>query len=406
MTPLRALTPRGHGFLWLGLVAVLAGIALGYPDVTRVGLVLALLPALTLVFARRRSPELAVRRTVEPQRLTVGRDAVVLATFTNVGRRRTAGYLATESLPRPLGQSPRFLLPAMSVGDDFTVRYPVHGHLRGAYRVGPLGLRYRDALGLTYVAVRLSSTSEVLVLPQRYPLASGAALALAGGDSGELPTRHAQHGEADPSIRNYRDGDELRRVHWPATAHRGELMVRQTERPAQRTAVLLLDSRSSAYAGSHPEVFEFAVAAAASIGTMLINQGLSLHLVTAETVHSGEAATAVGEGALLDTLARVALQPQSGLSDLAGAAQTLASGGAATTAVIFDYDRTDMGALAHLGRAGQPGRALILSQHDAPDPLGKPTAGVPPSLGPGWQVAHAGPHTPLEKSWSLVGGGP
>ena len=58
----------------------------------------------------------------------------------------------------------------------------------------------------------------------------------------------ALHGEDDQTVREYRDGDDLRRIHWPATARTGELMVRQEDRPAKRRAVVVLDSRSSGHA--------------------------------------------------------------------------------------------------------------------------------------------------------------
>ena len=54
-------------------------------------------------------------------------------------------------------------------------------------------------------------------------------------------------------MREYRDGDDLRRIHWPATARTGDLMVRQEDRPAKRRAVVLLDSAPPAHGGSGAE---------------------------------------------------------------------------------------------------------------------------------------------------------
>lgn len=55
------------------------------------------------------------------------------------------------------------------------------------------------------------------------------------------PHMVALHGEDDQTVREYRDGDDLRRIHWPASARTGELMVRQEDRPAKRRAVVILD---------------------------------------------------------------------------------------------------------------------------------------------------------------------
>ncbi len=88
-------------------------------------------------------------------------------------------------------------------------------------------------------------------------------------------------GDDDVIPRAYRNGDELRRVHWRSTARYGELMVRREEQRWQDRAVLLLDSRRSAHTGSGPSSsFEFAVSAAASVGVHLARQGLDGHLLT------------------------------------------------------------------------------------------------------------------------------
>lgn len=165
MNPLSILTPRGGTFFVLGLGTVLAGIALGYPDVTRIGIVLTLLPILALALARGGAPRIAVSRTVSPHRLQPDEPGVVEASFRNVGTRRTPLYLAQETIDVHLGDQPRFVLHPLDRGQARRLRYQVRSSTRGAYRLGPLSLRQRDPFGLTYVAVRLSSTTEVVVLP-------------------------------------------------------------------------------------------------------------------------------------------------------------------------------------------------------------------------------------------------
>jgi uncharacterized protein (DUF58 family) len=101
--------------------------------------------------------------------------------------------------------------------------------------------------------------------------------------------------------RAYRDGDELRKVHWRSTARRGELMVRREEQRWRNRAVLLLDTRAGAHTGSGAgSSFEFAVSAVASIGVHLARAGLDGQLIT-----DRGPATAPGrfEDVLLDSLA-------------------------------------------------------------------------------------------------------
>src|SRR5262249_46658392 len=121
---------------------------------------------------------------------------------------------------------------------------------------------------------------------------------LGGGDP--RASTAAAAGEDDVVPRAYRDGDELRRVHWRSTARYGELMVRREEQRWQDRAVVILDSRRSAHAGSGPSSsFEFAVSAAASIGVHLANSGLDGHLLTDAGPLAGPA---MFEDVLLDAL--------------------------------------------------------------------------------------------------------
>ena len=370
MSFLQVLTSRGVAFLALGLVTSVCGVVLGYPDLTRIGVALTLLLVVAVVLSRRRPPSLAVARTVSPQRLQPNEAGTVEATFRNVGPRRTPLYLAQEHLDVHLGDRPRFVLHPLNRGERRSLRYQVRSSSRGAYRLGPLSLRQRDPFGLTYVAVRLSSTTEVLVLPRVYDLQGTGVPAQGRGNEGERPQMVALHGEDDVSIRTYRDGDELRRVHWPATAHRGELMVRQEDRPARRRAVLLLDSRSSAH-GRAPQpsaTFECAVSALASAGRALMRQGYVVHLVSAHTVADGTAGHAMDASTLLDTLARAQRDDDLGLEAVARAAHTFTSGGVLAVAALVDHDAQEIRHLAAVREHGSTAVAFVLDRpaFDAP----------------------------------------
>ena len=67
-------------------------------------------------------------------------------------------------------------------------------------------------------------------------------------------------------IREYTPGDDMRRVHWPSTARRGQLMVRHLVDTAQAFTVVLIDQRPELYS---PDTFEEAVDVAASAAIAL-----------------------------------------------------------------------------------------------------------------------------------------
>ena len=108
-------------------------------------------------------------------------------------------------------------------------------------------------------------------------------------------------GEDDVIPRAYRDGDELRRVHWRSTARYGELMVRREEQRWRNKATVFLDSRSVAHVGSGAaSSFEMAVSAAASLGVHIAQEGLTGQFVTeGDVIRRGP----FFEDRLLDSLA-------------------------------------------------------------------------------------------------------
>ena len=110
-------------------------------------------------------------------------------------------------------------------------------------------------------------------------------------------------------MREYRRGDDLRRVHWRSSAHAGELMVRREEQPWQSRATLYVDNRRSAHRGTGPaSSLEHAVGIAASVAVHLVQRGFSVRLVTAPGEERGgtwheHGAMAAESGPLLESLA-------------------------------------------------------------------------------------------------------
>lgn len=355
------LTGRGQAFLILGALVVLAGMILGYPDVTRVGLVLLVLPLLALLVVRPRAPELRVQRLVRPSRLSPDERGEVEVHFGNVGRRPTPLYLGEEQFDYALGDRPRFLLPRMPPGEVRRLRYAVRSRHRGAFQVGPITVRRRDPFGLAHVAMQLPATMEVLVLPHLFDLGNRKVSGQGRGTEGELPQMVSLHGEDDVSIRQYRDGDELRRVHWPATAHRGEIMVRQEDRPARRRAVLLLDSRAGAHPGSgYQASFEWAVSAVASVARHLIKDGFVIHLLTHRTVQDGSAGVQIPLDHALATLARARPDQDSSLEPLAAAAHSFTAGGVLLIGAVVAHDQVELRHLAAVREPGSTAQVFVL----------------------------------------------
>ena len=78
-------------------------------------------------------------------------------------------------------------------------------------------------------------------------------------------------GEDFFTLREYHQGDDLRKVHWPSSARRDELMIKQLEMPWQSRAFIVLDPRVEPHASA--ESFEQAVRGAASSLNHLFRSG-------------------------------------------------------------------------------------------------------------------------------------
>ena len=118
---------------------------------------------------------------------------------------------------------------------------PISQHC-GSASVGAESILVRDLFALT--ELRLQRTAEIRVLP-RTRRAETLLIALPQ----ETERRHSArsyYGDTAPDgqLRLYQPGDDLRRVHWKASARQGELIVRHFEPEPKSELVLLPDSRA------------------------------------------------------------------------------------------------------------------------------------------------------------------
>ncbi len=402
----RSLTQRGMVFCSGGVTLTIGGLALGYVDIARVGVLLAVLPLLTLLLRRRTPPELAVTRRVEPGILQPDERAEVTVTFRNSGRRGSRLYLAEEQVDYVLGDRPRFLLPGLPPGAARQLSYTVRCSVRGLHRVGPVQLREVDPFGLTVAHRSIRSTDELLVLPRIVPLTSSRPPGAGMGSEGEVPQMVALHGAEDVSIRTYHDGDDLRKVHWPATAHRGELMVRQEEQPTRRSAVILLDSRASAHVGTGLQSsFEWAVSAAASIAVRLGEIAYSIHLASPATAAAQQVERPVPAAQVVRWLAVADTDTDDAHRVSVALAHDVVRTGAIIVAIVTDLEG-DAATIARMRQSGASGIAMVLDTASFEDRQAAPSRtaeSIREELAAaGWRALIVRSDTDIRQAWQTV----
>lgn len=308
---LRGLTIRGRSFLVAGAAAATSALLLGEKDLLRVAVLLVVLPVLAVAHVGRSRHKLTCSRSLDPRRVTAGSTARIVLRLQNQSRLPTGTLLLEDQLPDELGARPRVVLERLGAHQASSVSYTVRADVRGRYEIGPLVVRLTDPFGLCELTRAFPNVDQLTVVPRVVPLP---AVRLPGDEvgSGENRARSvAVPGEDDTATREYRRGDDLRRVHWKSTARAGTLMVRREEHPWESSATLVLDTRITAHQDGPTGSFEWAVSAAASIAAHLHRAGYQLRLVTGPGVEGesveAHAPQAVAGHLVLDRLADVQL---------------------------------------------------------------------------------------------------
>ncbi|CAN5403400.1 DUF58 domain-containing protein [soil metagenome] len=401
---LSGLTVRGRAFLAAGVTAVVCAILLGQPALTRVGVLVVVLPLLTALIIGRARYRLALVRTVTPQLVAAGQPSRVTLTLTNEGRTPNGVLLLEDHVPYVLGTRPRFVVDGVGHGWRRQVSYQVRSDVRGRFEIGPMSVRVSDAFGLVELGRAFRSTVPLIVTPRTVPLP---VIPLGGGYSGSgdnRPRAFAFGSAEDVTVREYRQGDDLRRVHWRSSARTGELMVRREEQPWQSRVTLMLDNRLLVHRGQGiASSLEAAVSVAASIAVHLSQRGFAVRLVTAageDTVNAWHMRDSdLNSGPLLEALAVVQTDNRS-LLDSSWLGEQ--GQGGLTIAVFGALDQRDAPILRRMTHHTSNALAIALDvQAWAGGPPGEEAATLLRQTG--WRSVPLGPRDRLDSVWEDLG---
>jgi uncharacterized protein (DUF58 family) len=409
-TALSSLTTRGRAFVSSGITASVCALALGLDDLARVGALLLVLPLVSALVVTRGRQRLAMTRTLSSTRVTVGQPARVEVSLRNEGRGPTGLLLLEDRVPYILGTRPRFVVDRMGPGWRRSVSYTARSDVRGHYTVGPMTVRVSDPFGLVELERTFRSTNALVVTPPVVPLP---AIPLAGvwtGSGDNRPRDFAGGSAEDVTVREYRRGDDLRRVHWRSSAHAGELMVRREEQPWQSRATVFVDNRSHAHDGSGPaSSLEHAVTVAASVAVHLARRGFQVRLATADSGHGWhEHASTTGEtGALLEALALLRESPRPDI-DVSWLGEAQQSG--LLVAVLGRAAPLDRPVLGRMRHAASTPLAVVLdverwsvAHRPTEEEIHPHPSAVALMKAAGWRAMSAGPDDLLASVWQQLG---
>ncbi|UOE45399.1 DUF58 domain-containing protein [Agromyces larvae] len=413
----------GRGAALVGVGAVLLGIALWFDlrDVLLLAFAAIAVPVVALGFVGVRMPQLAVRRAFAPHVASAGSTVEVRVEVRNRGSRTLDGAMWTDTAPPGMRTPDEAVLPALGAheriaprGDDRArLSYRLPTPWRGVFAIGPLRVTTTDPFGLARAMRPIGGSHELVVTPRvtRLDPVIGTGASLDGVLHG---LQRRTHPNSDEFIaREYRYGDPLRRVNWPATARRGELMVRDEEQRGDPEARLLVDAGPGGVArtgiGDRHVGFELAVEIVASIGVHLLGQGFRLRLdrVADPTRGAVDASASTGyrmpggDRVLLEDLARLAAEDRPHARAVGGGGEvapagTPVEGRMPGYAVLVDPDASDVAQLVALRPGFAPAVAFALES-------------VRPSMvrlleDADWQIVRVRRSGDIAEAWAAGGG--
>lgn len=247
-----------------------------------------------------------------PASCSVGQRVTVMLSLTSTGSLPKFYLRAEDRLSRWLhlvGDAPPVVLQLMP-GESTTLQYTLEADKRGVYALGPTQVVTTDPLGFYTYTQAIPCETELVVYPVALPVRE---LDVEG--AGAWGRQYQDEGETHGSgldfygVREYRQGDELRRVHWRTTARTGKLAVMEYTQGFTSDVLLVLDLNREIYEGTGdgPDgALECAVTIAATAASHLLHEGYGVRLMTPETISDPLALRGIEEiPRALDALAHV-----------------------------------------------------------------------------------------------------
>ena len=248
---------------------------------------------------------------------------------------------------------------------------------RGLYTLGPWSLRTGDPFGFFTIVFDHDQIEAIVIYPPvvdlpeiRLPrgLVAGPSRARRQTIEATIDASHTRH---------YRPGDPLRTIHWPSTAHRGTLVVRDPDTEISGNLWIVIDLDRSVQAGEGEEsTEEYGIILAASLADRTLRQnravGLAAHGVDLAFVPPGR-----GKGHMWRILQALAVVRAGGTHSLAQVLHHLrrSMGQGASVLVITSSCAVDwVDALMPLTRSGTAPSVVLVDRESFLPPNALPTA--------------------------------
>ncbi len=287
------LTIRGTGALLLALVCFVAAHTFTIIELLYVSALLTVIVGVSIatLYLVRRTEK--VSRAFRPDVAAVGSDVAVRMRVEIRSPLPGAQGLWSDALPDGIVGDATGVFPGTGSGmrpgsRAVQLDYTVLATRRGIHAVGPVSVVMTDPFGFARRRHTIGAALPLTVTPTVVELGPLAEQPGEAGGSRHTATDHLGQGADNLIPRHYMPGDSRRRIHWRASAHRDQLMVRQEEQETTPEAIVVLDRGTERWdvdaeraPGADPG-FESAVSACVSVATRLVQEGYVVSVLDAD----------------------------------------------------------------------------------------------------------------------------
>jgi uncharacterized protein (DUF58 family) len=273
-------TPKIAAYTGVAALALLAGLALGRPELVAVAAPLAVLVVAGLTGTR--DPRVDARVAVDRERALVGDEVTVeltVAAATRVERLEVLLVVPPGMDGPPAGGSSWATAVTLAAGEERTLNVPLTCRRWGAYWLGDVHLRAHDRFRLFTWERRLEQPASLKVFPLPETLRSLVRPLQTQVSTGSHVAAQRGDGIEFADLRPFLPGDRPRSINWRATARRGGLMVNQRH-PERATEVVLFLDTFQDVRGAAGSTLDQAVGATASLAAAYLRQRDRVGLVS------------------------------------------------------------------------------------------------------------------------------
>lgn len=302
---------------YLCIAILLFGLLIHQPLLLVIGFLGMIVLATTDLWAKYCLQDLRYQRQFSEQRVLFGEEISLSLAIENAKLLPLPWLEIEDSVPRELTIKGRHIhisptsnmvilenLFSMRWYERVTRPYTVLCNTRGVHTFGPTVLRSGDVFGFLNRQESLTNRQYLLVYPLVVPITRfGLPSHHPFGDN-RAPRRVMEDPSRVIGVRDYMFGDELRRVHWKATARALQLQSKVYQATTTYTLVLFLNviSQLDAWYGIRPELQELAICTTASVADWALNQGYAVGLYANTIMYMPELGMSISTSQTSSTL--------------------------------------------------------------------------------------------------------